>query len=168
MRAGLLFAQLEKLFTCIGVTIKATKKDHVLEYVDFNVEQLWKIFPEYTDLAKTYANFKKVIQVHYLDATRDHIYSFQDLEMLIKSCLCNGMKMVDDLQEFHLVYLAILTWLINKDQLGKFKQRKNYMQAFQQLLLSAIKANLHINFLKHLPNMPLVVVSHCSAWQLRV
>ena len=64
------------------------------------------------------------------------------------------MKTVDDLQEFHLAYLAISTWLIDKDQLGEFEQRKNYMWAFQQPLLSAIKANLHINFLKHPPNTP--------------
>ena len=39
--------------------IEATKKDHVLEYVDFEVEQLWKIFPEYADLAKTLLILKR-------------------------------------------------------------------------------------------------------------
>ena len=38
--------------------------------------------------------------------------------------------------------------------MGEFKQRKNYMRAFQQPFLLAIKANLKMNFLKHLPNTP--------------
>ena len=48
----------------------------------------------------------------------------------------------------------ITTWLIGKDKMGEFEQRKNYMHMFQQPFLEAIKANLRMNFLKHPPNMP--------------
>ena len=46
------FKQLEHLFARVGVTSDKDKKEHVLEYVDFDVEQLWKIFPEYADQMK--------------------------------------------------------------------------------------------------------------------
>ena len=148
------FNQLEKLFVRNNVTVEATMKEHVLEYVDFDVEQLWKIFPEYADVNKTYIDFKDAIQVHYPDAKGDHVYALRDLELLIENRLRDGIETTDDLQNYHLTYLAITTWLIEKDQMGDFEQRKNYMRAFQQPLLAAIRSNLRMNFLKHPPNTP--------------
>ena len=121
------FKQLEHLFTHVGVTSDKDKKEHVLEYVDFDVEQLWKIFPEYADQTKTYKDYKTAIEAHYLDPDSNHVYGPCDLEALIKNRLQDGIQMTNDLQAFHLSYKAITTWLTEKDQMGKFEQRKNYM-----------------------------------------
>ena len=40
------FKDLEKLFTRVGVMSDNEKKDHVLEYVPFDVEKIWRTFPE--------------------------------------------------------------------------------------------------------------------------
>jgi hypothetical protein len=48
------FEELEYLFECATLDDEAKKKKHVLCYIDFDVEQLWKIFPEYIDATKSY------------------------------------------------------------------------------------------------------------------
>ena len=53
----------------VGVTAAQDMKDDVLRYVDFDVEQIWKTFPEYADITKSYLQFKAAILVHYPDAT---------------------------------------------------------------------------------------------------
>ena len=113
------FKQLEHLFACIGITSDKDKKEHVLEYVDFNIEQLWKIFPEYADQTKTYKDFKTAIESHYPDPDSDHVYGPRDLEALIENHLRDGIQTTDDLQAFHLSYKAITAWLIEKDQIGE-------------------------------------------------
>jgi hypothetical protein len=145
---------LEKLFVRVGVTAEPTKKDHVLDYVPFNVEQIWKTFPEYANLLATYADFKKAILVHYPDATGDYVYALRDMEELIEGRLRAGIQSNDDLQVFHLSFLAITTWLIEKDQMGDFEQRHGYLRAFQQPLLAAIKNRLQMLFTAHHPNVP--------------
>ena len=148
------FKELEKLFTRVGVTAEADKKEHVLEYVDFDVEQIWKIFPEYADNTKTYKDFKDAILVHYPDAKGDHLYARRDLETLIKNRLRDGIQSCDDLQSYHLTYLAITTWLIEKNQMGDFEQKSNYNRAFQQPLLAAVKNRLRMLFMAHPANVP--------------
>ena len=69
------FKDLEKLFTRVGVTSKNEKKDHILEYIPFDVEQIWRTFPEYSTQLSTYKDFKDAILVHYPDATGDYIYA---------------------------------------------------------------------------------------------
>jgi hypothetical protein len=148
------FKDLEKLFTRVGVTIDKTQKDHVLEYVPFEVEQIWKTFPEYADPTKTYINYRDAILVHYPDATGDYVYSPRDMEELIESRLRAGIQTTDDLQAFHLSFLAITTWLIEKDQMGDFEQKRGYLRAFQQPLLAAIKNRLQMLHTTHHPNKP--------------
>ena len=53
---------------------------HVLRYVDFDIEQIWKTFPEFSDPTKTYLQFKAAILVHYPDASGDYVYSLRDMD----------------------------------------------------------------------------------------
>ena len=43
------FEELEYLFERADLNQEADKKKHVLRYVEFNVEQIWKSFPEFSD-----------------------------------------------------------------------------------------------------------------------
>lgn len=148
------FSDLERLFIRANVINEDTKKDHVLEYVPFDVEQIWKTFPDYSSALSTYKDFKDAILVHYPDATGDYVYAPRDMEELIELRLRAGIQTTDDLQAFHLSFLAITTWLIEKDQMGDFEQRRGYLRAFQQPLLAAIKNRLQMLFTKHHPNVP--------------
>ena len=48
------FEELEYLFMRASLEEESEKKKHVLSYVEFDVKQIWKTFPEYSDPTKTY------------------------------------------------------------------------------------------------------------------
>jgi len=148
------FKDLEKLFTRVGVVLDTEKKDHVLDYVDFDVEEIWRTFPEYAAVASTYTNFKDAILLHYPDATGDYVYSLHDMDSLIGNCQRNGIHSANDLQDFHLAFVTITSWLVEKNQISDFEQRRGYLRAFQPTLLAAITNRLQMLFLHQHPNIP--------------
>ena len=151
------FAELERLFVRVGVTAAQDMKDDVLRYVDFDVEQIWKTFPEYADITKSYLQFKAAILVHYPDATGDYVYALRDMDSLIGDYQRSGIHTTDNLQAFHLQFLAITTWLIEKGQMSDLEQRRAYIRVFQHNLLSAINNRLQMKFLAHHPNVPHII-----------
>ena len=148
------FFALERLFARVGVTAEQAKKDDAIQYVEYEVEQIWRTFPEYADPLITYAAFKAAVLAHYPDATGDYVYSVSELEAHITKYKSEGILTTDSLQEFHLKFLAITTWLIEKDQMGEFEQRRDYIRAFTQPLLGGIKNRLGMKFLDQHPNKP--------------
>ena len=61
------FDDLEQLFKRAKFNSKTDAKEmkkYTARYLDFNTEQLWTAFPEYSDNS-TYEEFKKAILVHY-------------------------------------------------------------------------------------------------------
>ena len=148
------FKALERLFARAGITADADKKEDAIQYVDYEVEQIWKTFPEYANPQASYAAFKAAVIAHYPDATGDFVYSVTELDAHIKKHREDGIVTTDDLQEFHLKFLAITTWLIEKDQMGEFEQRRDYIRAFAQPLSGGIKNRLGMKFLDQHPNKP--------------
>ena len=148
------FEELEYLFDRAGLTQEADKKKHVLRYVDFEVEQIWKSFTEYADVNKTYKDFKEAILVHYPDASGDYVYSLRDMDLLIGERQRIGISNTVDLADYHLKFLAITTWLIEKQQLGTLEQQRGYLRAFQPRLLGAISNRLQMKKPDHHPNIP--------------
>jgi hypothetical protein len=148
------FEELEYLFDHADVVLSAEKKKHVLRYVEFEVEQLWKTFPEYSDLLKTYDEFKAAILVHYPDASGDFVYSLRDMDTLIGERQRLGISNTTELADYHLQFLSITTWLIEKQQLGVLEQQRGYVRGFQPRLLGAINNRLQLKFPDHHPNKP--------------
>ena len=148
------FEELEYLFTRAALQQDAEKKKHVLRYVDFEVEQIWKTFPEYSDPNKTYQDFKDAILVHYPDASGDYVYSLRDMDLLIGERQRIGISNTVDLADYHLKFLSITTWLIKKQQLGTLEQQRAYLRAFQPRLLGAINNRLQMKHPDHHPNIP--------------
>lgn len=148
------FEELEYLFDRAELTVEADKKKHVLRYVDFEVEQIWKNFTEYTDVAKSYADFKAAILVHYPDASGDYVYSLRDMDLLIGERQRVGISTTTELSDYHLKFLAITSWLIEKQQLGTLEQERGYLRAFQPRLLGAINTRLQLKSPDHHPNKP--------------
>jgi len=148
------FEELEYLFDRAALVSESEKKKHVLRYVDFEVEQLWKTFTEYTDATKTYQDFKTAILIHYPDASGDYVYSLRDMDLLIGERQRLGISNMNDLADFHLKFLSITSWLIEKKQLGTLEQQRGYLRAFQPRLLGAITNRLQMKDPDHHPNIP--------------
>jgi hypothetical protein len=129
------FDNIEQLFTQVDIKSKEEKKKYTVCYVDFNTKQMWKTFPDFNT---SYEEFKKAVLVHYPDAVGNFIYSLQDMGILIGEQQWIGIMSSLDLSDYHLQFLTIMTWLIDKEQLGKLEQQQAYIQAFQPRLLSAI------------------------------
>ena len=148
------FEELEYLFTRADLKDETEKKKHVLRYVDFDIEQIWKTFPEFSDATKTYANFKAAILIHYPDASGDYVYSLRDMDLLIGERQRLGISNTVDLADYHLKFLAITSWLIQKQQLGTLEQQRGYLRGFQPRLLAAINNRLQMKNPDHHPNVP--------------
>ena len=148
------FQELEYLFARANITSDSEKKDHVLRYVEFEIEQIWKTFPEYKNGIKTYSDFKDAILVHYPDASGDYVYSLHDMDLLIGERQRLGIATSQDLSDYHLQFIAITAWLIDKKQLGTLEQERAYLRAFQAPLLNAIMTRLQVIKLNHHPNIP--------------
>jgi hypothetical protein len=148
------FEELEYLFARAALQDESEKKKHVLRYVEFDVEQIWKTFPEYLDNDKTYLDFKAAILVHYPDASGDYVYSLRDMDHLIGERQRIGIANTLDLADYHLKFLSITSWLIEKQQLGTLEQQRGYLRAFQTRLLGAINNRLQMKYPDHHPNKP--------------
>lgn len=148
------FEELEYLFERASLDKEPEKKKHVLRYVEFDVEQIWKTFPEYSDPQKSYKDFKSAILIHYPDASGDYVYSLRDMDLLIGERQRIGISNTVDLADYHLKFLSITSWLIEKQQLGTLEQERGYLRAFQPRLLGAINNRLQMKLPDHHPNIP--------------
>ena len=148
------FEDLEQLMERAQITDEVGKKKQAVRYAEFDTEQIWKTFPEFKDATVSYDDFKKAIMAHYPDATGDFVYSLRDMDLLIGERQRLGIATAKDLSDYHLQFIAITTWLIEKKQLGDLEQQRAYIRAFQQPLLSAISNRLQLKKPDHHPNIP--------------
>ena len=130
------------------------KKKLIVYYTDFETEQIWKSFAEFALATATYQNFKDAILEYYPDVLGDYVYSMRDVDILIGERQRLGINTANDLTDFHLHFLAITTWLINKGQLSDLEQKWSYLRTFQPSLLSAIMGRLQTKFPAQHPNIP--------------
>jgi hypothetical protein len=145
---------LERLFIHAKIATEADKKMQAVYYIDYETEQTWRTFPEYANPAKSYKDLKDAILIHYPDATGDYVYSIRDMDMLIGERQRIGINTKSDLSTFHLQFLTITTWLIQKNQLGDLEAKRAYLRAFPAALLLAINTRLQILFTNQHPNVP--------------
>src|ERR1700678_3515660 len=148
------FNELEYLFNRAAIESDTDKKVQVVRYVDFEVEEIWKTFPEFKDELKTYQDFKEAILKYYPDASGDYVYSLRDVDLLVGERQRLGINNTNDLSDYHLQFLAITSWLIDKKQLGDLEHQRAYIRAFQPTLLVAIINRLQMKFPDHHPNIP--------------
>ena len=77
------FKELEYLFDHANMTRDNEKKKQLLQYINYDIKQIWETFPEYKDITKTYMEFKVVIILYYLEASGEFKYSLQDMDSLV-------------------------------------------------------------------------------------
>jgi hypothetical protein len=146
---------LEDLFNRLTNPLNnAEKKEYATRYVDYTTEQTWKTFPEFKTNTKTYKEFKEAVLKYYPDASGDFIYSIRDMDMLTGERQRLGINSTRELSDYHLQFLSITTWLIDKGQLGSLEQQRAYIRVFQPELLSAIMNRLQVTNINHHPSKP--------------
>src|SRR5271155_4752155 len=132
------FEDLEQLLDQAQITDDTKKKKLAVRYTDFDTEQIWKSFPEFKSPSIPYEEFKKTILFHYPKASGDFFYSIGDMNLLISERRRVGITSARDLSDYHLEFMAMTTWLIEKKHLGNLEQRRAYIRGFQSQLLTAI------------------------------
>jgi hypothetical protein len=148
------FKELERLFVRASVTNEEEKKEQVLRYVDFEVEEFWQTLPEFKNPLATYAEFKAAILSIYPDASGDYLYSLSDLDLLISERQQLGINNATDLADFHLRFHMITSWLVDRNHLCEVTQKRAYSHAFPPRLMSLIEDRLQIKFPDLHPNLP--------------
>lgn len=148
------FDELEYLFNRAGITADSEKKKQLLRYVAFEIEQIWKALPEFKSVTNTYDDFKNAVLAFYPDATGEFIYSLRDMDLLIGERQRLGISSPSELSAYHLQFMAITSWLIDKEQLGDLEQQRAYVRAFQPQLLTAINNRLQLKQPDHHPSVP--------------
>src|SRR5271155_1362303 len=148
------FEDLEALLDRAQITNDIQKKKHAVRYTDFDTEQIWKSFPEFKTPSVSYEEFKKTILFHYPEASGKFLYSIGDMDLLISEHRRVGITSARDLSDYHLQFLAITTWIIEKKQLSDLEQQRAYIRAFQSQLLTAITNRLQLKNPDHHPNIP--------------
>jgi hypothetical protein len=107
---GRFFTQLESLFIRSAVVLDAEKKKYASVYVDGNTAETWEALEEYTDITKTYHDFKDKLLQLYHQVTLKWILT--DLDRLIGERQRIGIHTLQELSDFHLKYNAVSTYLI--------------------------------------------------------
>ena len=120
------FEDLEELMDRAHITDNSQKKKHTVYYVNFATEQQWKAIPEFEDPSISYKEFKQAILGYYPEASDDYIYSRRDLDLLVSRHQHLGITSVKDLADYNLPFMAITSWLIEKQQLDNLEQRRAY------------------------------------------
>lgn len=148
------FNELERLFKRDPSLTDAEKKSDVVRYVVYDLEQVWRTIPEFKNATATYAEFKDAVLAFYPNSAPEFVYSLREKDELILKCKTEGISSTDELQSFHLKFLAITNWLKEQDQIGDHEQRRDYIRSFTQPLLGEIKSVLRVKFMAQNPNIP--------------
>ena len=84
-------------------------------------------------------------------------YSLTDMDILIGERLRIGFYSPHELADFHVRFLAITNWLIERREISNLDQRRSYIQAFQPARLTSILTRLQNKFPDQHPDVPYMV-----------
>jgi hypothetical protein len=147
------FEDFEELIFRAQITDETEKKKFAVRYTDFETEQQWKSLPEFRN-SSSYVEFKAAILFYYPEASDDFAYSLRDLELLIEQYQHSGIATAKHLSEYHLRFMTITTWLIEREHLCELERQRAYIRAFPTQLLAEITKRLQIKDPDHHPNIP--------------
>jgi hypothetical protein len=148
---GHYFSELEALFTRHTITTDEDKKAGALRYLATAVlERTWKASNTYTDLTKTYAEFKAEIHKFY-PGSSNNVFTIHHLDTLIgeraQLSICNATE----LGNFHLQFRTISKYLIDKHRMLQAEEMQGFLHVLQPELESQVRQRLQITDLQHDP-----------------
>jgi hypothetical protein len=122
------FSELDNLLALKGITTDAEKKQGALKYLVTTVlKRMWKACETYSDVTKTYEDFKDQIYEFY-PGSLDNASTVHQLDSLIGECARLGIKDTTELGEFHFQFRTIAKFLISKNRMSQAKESRGFLQ----------------------------------------
>ncbi|KAJ6564457.1 hypothetical protein B0H19DRAFT_889503, partial [Mycena capillaripes] len=125
------FTNLEFLFTRAAVTDDTEKKKHATRFLSVDDQEIWEALETFTDITKTYADFKASVLKLYAGNDEDCRFELGDLDALIGQYSRVGILSMEDLTTFYRQFLRITTYLIGKNRLSAAEQSRLFLRAMQ-------------------------------------
>ena len=148
------FDDLDFAFGRAGVTDVHEMKQHACRYVDVDTSELWETLEAYTDVTKTYDQFKDAVYALYPGSDEERKWSVADMDQLVGERSRLGILSLSDLGEYHRQFLAITTFLISKGRLSEAEQSRAFVRGFPPDLWRTISQRLQLKFPDHFPDDP--------------
>jgi hypothetical protein len=148
------FDDLDFAFARAAVTDQAEKKGHACRYVDVDTSELWETLVEFTDVTKTYDEFKSAVYELYPGSDEERKWSVADMDQLVGERSRIGIISLADLGEYYRNFLAITTFLRSKRRLSDAEQSRAFVRGFPPDLWRTISQRLQLKFPDHFPDDP--------------
>jgi hypothetical protein len=133
------FSELEALFTRHTITTDKDKKASALRYLaTAMLERMWRASNTYTDIMKTYAEFKTEIHGFY-PGSSNNVFTIHHLDTLIGERAQLGICNTTELSDFHLQFRTISKYLIDKHQMLQAKQMQGFLCMLQPELENQVR-----------------------------
>ena len=88
------FEDLERLFTRSQIVDDADKKLYACSYVPIDVADMWEMLPEYSDVQKTYDQFKEAVIKLYPGSDIGQLWTRADLFTLVIHTAQSGIHSI--------------------------------------------------------------------------
>ena len=148
------FDDLDFAFTRAGVTDRGEMKQHACRYVDVDTTELWETLTEYTDLTKTYDEFKITVYALYPGLDEERKWSVADMDKLVSERMHIGIISLGDLGEYYRQFLAITKFLISRGWFSAAEQSQAFVRGFQPELWPVVSQRLQLKNPDHFPDDP--------------
>jgi hypothetical protein len=148
---GCYFSELEALFMRHTITTNKDKKAGALRYLaTAALKRTWKASDTYTDLTKTYAEFKAEIHKFY-PGSSDNVFTIHHLDTLIGEHARLGIRNATELGNFHLQFRTISKYLIDKCRMSQAEETQGFLRTLQPELENQVRQQLQITDPQHNP-----------------
>jgi hypothetical protein len=136
---GCYFSELETLFRRHTITTDKDEKAGALRYLaTAMLERMWKASNTYTDITKTYAEFKTEIHKFY-PGSSNNVFTIHHLDMLIGEHMQLGICNVTELGNFHLQFRTISKYLIDKRRMSQAEEMQGFLCTLQPELENQVR-----------------------------
>jgi hypothetical protein len=108
------FGDLDFHFTRSQITADQERKGHCCRYVDLDTSKLWESLTEFSDITKTYSNFRQVIYKLYPGSGEERRWLVADVEKPVEERSRIGVHSLGDLGDYYWHFISITTFLRSK------------------------------------------------------
>ena len=161
------FKMLETLLTRCAINNDEEKKQYATSYVKSTVANSWEALPEFTDQQKTYKDFKdRLFELYNQISSR---YILPDLDRLVGERQRVGIRSLQDLTEFHLLFNEISNYLLTHSLIAAREQSQLYLRVFDETIQTRLINRLQIVLPNQHPSLPYAIDSIYDAakWVLQ-
>ncbi|KIM71132.1 hypothetical protein PILCRDRAFT_17346 [Piloderma croceum F 1598] len=148
------FADLAVHFAQSEIDSDQEKKHYTCRYVDIDTEELWESRLEYSDGAKSFAEFVQAIYRLYPGAEGRQQWLVADMEKLVEERSRISIRTLGDLGDYYRRFIAITTFLCGRNWLSDRDQSQAFMRGLSCDLCDRVLRRLQLKFPDHLYDDP--------------